>query len=130
MPVFTGYLIDTDILIDLLRGKQGAHSFLASLGAPWNISQVSAMELIVGARDKKETAMIDRFLANCTVIPFGASAGETAYALLRDYAKSNGLQVFDSLIAATAIEMGLILASKNRKHFVAINGLTLEVPEY
>ena len=75
-------------------------------------------------------ALIDQFLANCTIIPLRASTGAAAYELLKNYAKSNGLQVFDSLIAATAIGEGLILASRNRKHFAMIEGLTLEVPEY
>ena len=89
-----------------------------------------AMELIVGARDKREMAMIDQFLASCTVVPLRASTGATAYELLKHYAKSNGLQVFDSLVAATAIVEGFTLASRNRKHFAMIDRLTLEVPEY
>jgi len=53
-----------------------------------------------------------------------------AYELLKRYAKSDGLRTFDALIAATAIEAGLTLVSKNRKHFQMINGLNLEVPDY
>ena len=130
MPASIGYLIDTDILIDLLRGKQGARRLLTSRLAPWAVSQVTALELIVGARDKREMALIDQFLTNCTIIPLRGSTGLTAYELLKNYAKSNGLQVFDSLIAATAIGEGLTLASRNRKHFAMIDQLTLEVPEY
>ena len=75
-------------------------------------------------------AVIDQFLSNCKIIPLRASTGLAAYDLLKNYAKSNGLQVFDSLIAATAIGEGLTLASRNRKHFAMIDRLTLEVPEY
>ena len=53
-----------------------------------------------------------------------------AYELLKRYAKSDGLRTFDALIAATAIEAGLTLVSKNRKHFQMISGLNLEVPDY
>jgi predicted nucleic acid-binding protein len=38
--------------------------------------------------------------------------------------------MLDSLIAATALEEGLTLASKNRKHFHMIGDLKLEVPNY
>lgn len=62
--------------------------------------------------------------------PLRDSTGQRAYQLLKLYAKSHGLHVFDSLIAATAMEEGLTLVTKNRKHFSAIAGLRLEIPGY
>ena len=56
--------------------------------------------------------------------------GTRAYKLLKAYAKSHGLHVFDSLIAATAMEAGLTLIKLNRKHYRMIGGLKLQVPEY
>jgi predicted nucleic acid-binding protein len=53
-----------------------------------------------------------------------------AYELLKRYAKSDGLRTFDALIAATAIQAGLTLVSRNRKHFQMISGLNFEVPDY
>jgi predicted nucleic acid-binding protein len=53
-----------------------------------------------------------------------------AYDLLKTHAKSNGLRTFDSLIAATALESGLTLVTRNRKHFGMIDGIRLQVPEY
>ena len=47
------YLIDSDVLIDISRGKQAAGEYVDALTKGWAISQVSA--LIVGARDKRET---------------------------------------------------------------------------
>jgi predicted nucleic acid-binding protein len=49
---------------------------------------------------------------------------------MKTYARSHGLRTFDSLIAATALEEGLTLATKNRKHFHMIGGLKLDVPDY
>jgi predicted nucleic acid-binding protein len=40
------------------------------------------------------------------------------------------LDTLDALIAATALEEGLTLATKNRKHFQMIGHLKLEVPDY
>jgi predicted nucleic acid-binding protein len=40
------------------------------------------------------------------------------------------LHVFDSLVAATAIEEGLTLVTRNRRHFGMIEGLSLLVPQY
>jgi len=96
----------------------------------WAISQVSSLELIVGTRDKRDLANIDAFLSAYVVVPLRTSIGKTAYELLKQHAKSHGLHVFDSLVAATAIEEGLTLVTKNRRHFDVIKGLSLEVPGY
>jgi len=124
------FLIDSNILIDVSRGKRAAICYVDELGDSWAISQLTAMELIVGARDKREVETIDAFLSPYAVVPLNETIGTRAYELLRSYAKSHGLHVFDSLIAATAIETGLTLVTLNRKHYQMIGGLRLLVPEY
>jgi predicted nucleic acid-binding protein len=57
------YLIDSDVLIDISRANQAARECVDALTEGWAISQVSALELIVGARDKRELANIDTFLS-------------------------------------------------------------------
>jgi len=68
------------------------------------ISIVIAQELIVGARDKRDLNAIDSLVSTYPVIHIDAAIGQRAYALLKLYAKSDGLRTFDSLIAASAIE--------------------------
>jgi predicted nucleic acid-binding protein len=106
------YLIDSDVLIDISRGKPAAREYLDALPEGWAISQISALELIVGARDNRDLAVIDAFLSAYLIVPLRDSAGSRAYELLKRYAKSNGLHVFDSLVAATAIEESLTLVSR------------------
>jgi predicted nucleic acid-binding protein len=124
------FLIDSNVLIDVSRGNAAAIKYVDALPEPWSISQVTAMELIVGARDKRELTTIDSFLALYQVVPLSESIGAGAYRLLKTYAKSHGLHLFDSLIAATAIEKELTLVTLNRKHYQMIEGLVLEVPDY
>ncbi len=124
------YLIDSDVLIDISRGKQAAREYVDALAEGWAISQVSALELVVGARDKRDLADIDAFLSGYVIVPLRDSIGRRAYELLKLYAKPHGLHVFDSLVAATAMEEGLTLVTRNRKHFGAIEGLSLEIPGY
>jgi len=69
-------------------------------------------------------------LAQYPVVPLSESIGAEAYRLLKTYAKSHGLHVFDSLIAATAIEKAFTRVTLNRKHYQMIEGLLLEVPDY
>ena len=123
------FLIDTDVMIDVSRANAGAASLIDSLTDP-AISIVTAQELIVGARDKRDLTVIDSFISFFPVIHIDASIGQLAYDLLKRYAKSDGLRTFDSLIAATAIVRDLELVSRNRKHFAIIDGLRLLSPQY
>jgi predicted nucleic acid-binding protein len=124
------YLVDTDVLIDVSRSNDAAIDFLDQLGDSWSISIITALELIVGARNKKEVAQIDQLVAAYSAIPLTAEIGNSSYDLLRQFAKSHGLRVFDSLIAATAIDEDLTLVTKNKRHFQMISTLKLEVPSY
>ncbi len=45
------YLIDREVLIDISRGDAEARNFIDALPEGWEISQVSVLELIAGARD-------------------------------------------------------------------------------
>ena len=98
------FWIDSNVLIDVSRGNAGAIKYVDRLAESWALSQVTPMELIVGARDKRDLATIDGFLSLYPVVPLSDSIGTGAYRLLKTYAKSHGLHVFDSLVAATAME--------------------------
>jgi hypothetical protein len=124
------YLIDSDVLIDISQGIEAAREYVDALTEEWGIAQVSALELIVGARDQRELATIDAFLSASAIIPMRESTGKRAYELLKLYAKSHGLHVFDSRVAATAMEEGLILVTRNQRHFGVIEGLVLAIPTY
>jgi len=50
--------------------------------------------------------------------------------LMKTHAKSAGLRTLDAVIASTALEEDLTLATKNRKHFQMIRELKLDVPNY
>ena len=124
------YLLDSDVLIDISRNRPEAIDYVDTLPDPWMISQVTAMELLVGARDKREVGYLDAFLSSYPIVPLSASIGERAYRLLKGYAKSHGLHVFDSLVAATALEQGLTLVTKNQRHFAMISQLMMQAPGY
>jgi len=122
-------LIDTDVMIDLSRENAVAAGYLDALSDP-AISIITAQELIVGARDKRDLYAIDSLVSTYRVIHIDAAIGQRAYELLKRYAKSDGLRTFDSLIAATAIEQNCTLVSRNRKHYAMIEGLRFDAPQY
>lgn len=124
------YLVDTDVLIDLTRNNRGAIEFIDSLQNNWLISAITGLELMAGARNQRETAEIDIIVSIYAAIPPTDAIARRAYHLLKTYARAHGLRTLDSLIAATAMEDGLTLATRNKKHFHIIEGLRLHVPEY
>ena len=122
-------LIDTDVMVDLSRENAAAAGYLDALSDP-AISIITAQELIVGARDKRNLYAIDLLVLSYRVIHIDATIGQRAYELLKRYAKSDGLRTFDSMIAATVIEQNCTLVSRNRKHFAMVEGLRFEEPRY
>jgi hypothetical protein len=124
------YLIDTDVMIDVSRRNAAAATYLDFLD-DITISIVTAHELIVGARNQRDADGIDGLIESYPLhADLDSRITGRAYQLLKRHAKSDGLRTFDALIAATAIEDGFTLISKNRKHFEIVGDLKLEVPSY
>lgn len=119
-------LVDTDVLIWVTRKNPHASKFLDTFD-DIAISDVTYMELIQGAKNKREAQAIDKTLKNMAVsrLPINDSISERAVALVRRYFHSHSMQLADALIAATALEYGLALATGNAKHFEVVDGLQL-----
>jgi predicted nucleic acid-binding protein len=124
------YLVDSDVMVDLTRGSSGAADYLDGLVDAWSLSAITCLELLAGARTQRETADLDLVLRGYRAISPNEHIARRAYSLMKAYARSHGLHTLDALIAATAIEEGLTLVSRNRKHFQMITDLSLEVPSY
>jgi len=73
---------------------------------------------------------LDILISAYDQIPPNEEIARRAYALIRTFARSHGLHALDAVIAATAIENGFTLVSKNGRHFQMISALKLEVPSY
>jgi len=123
-------LIDTDILVDAARALPEAMAFLTKQQAAgaMRISIISAMELVAGCRNAKELTEVQQFLQQVAVLPVSTSASQDAYHLMESFFLSHGLLIPDALIAATALEHGLRLYTKNVRHFQMIPALTVVRP--
>lgn len=119
-------LVDTDVLIWVTRKNSHACDFLDTFDEI-AISDVTYMELIQGAKNKREAQAIDRSLKNMGVsrLPINDNISERAVNLVRRYFHSHSMQLADALIAATALEYGLALATGNAKHFEVVEDLHL-----
>jgi predicted nucleic acid-binding protein len=118
-------IFDTDVLIWALRGNE--HAALAIDAATDRaISVVSLMELLQGARSKQEARQIRQSLRSLgfLVLPLSEAVGAGAVAIVERHALSDGVQVADALIAATALEVRLPLCTGNARHFRSIAALS------
>lgn len=123
------HVVDTDILIDVSKGNQESVEFLDGL-SDIKIFVISAMELVIGARNKKEIAAIDKFLSVYENVNVNEDISAKALELIKQHSLSDSLSIPDAIIASTALNKGLTLATKNTKHFKAVKGIKLKVPSY
>jgi hypothetical protein len=120
-------IFDTDVLIWCLRGYARAAKVIESAESR-AISVVSYMELIQGARDRRELALIRSFLKDVgfQTLPLTEGIGHRAAIYMEEYALKSALGVADALVAATAVEAHEPLCSGNAKHFRSITELDLK----
>jgi predicted nucleic acid-binding protein len=113
-------LVDTDILIEVARGRNervaSRWTELRLSGGPVLYSPVTAAEIWAGARPD-EHAMLNRIFDALTCADAGDEIGRRAGAYLRQYRGSHGFEVPDAVIAATAALAPARLWTRNRKHY-------------
>lgn len=120
-------LLDTDILIEFSRGNQTAAQRIAEWeknGAVF-ASDITWMEMMVGARNKQDLQAIEHCLQRFYRLPVTEAISTKAVDLIRQYRLSHGLLIADALIAATALIHQGKLATYNQRDFHYIDGLTL-----
>jgi predicted nucleic acid-binding protein len=125
----TGVLLDSDVIIDVLRGRAETVAELgrlAATGIPTYTCAVSVAEIFVGVRPGEETRT-EAFFEARGDITLDAATGRRAGTYLSRYAASHGLEIADALIAAAAATAGLPLWTKNTRHY-PMDGLRLYGP--
>jgi predicted nucleic acid-binding protein len=112
-------LIDTDVLIEILRGNQRVFSFAAQLQQEKKglfYSPVTKAEIVHGMRTGEEDAINALFPAmECVVID--DTMGKQAGLYLARFYRSHNLQIGDAFIAATAKVSKMSLLTNKRKHY-------------
>lgn len=116
-------LVDSSVVIDVLRGEPAAISYFEKLRARPCLSVITVAEIRAGERGDKERGVIDMVFANATLLPVDRSIAEAAGALMKRFSKSHRLDTADAVIAATAQHHGLELVTLNLKHFPMFPGL-------
>jgi predicted nucleic acid-binding protein len=121
-------LIDSDILIDNLRGYEPARAYLKPFetgSKTGSISILTVTELASGQMTGiDEEARVRRLLSVFEVIDFDFEIAWHAGEIRRKYRT----RIADAVIAATAIDSNLKLVTRNLSHFEPIQELNVEAP--
>ena len=113
-------LLDTDVLIDFLRGQTEAVSLVAASSERLMVSSVGVAELYAGVRggpDGAEQAALESLLSLFRVVPVSDDIARLGGLYKRDYGRSHGVGLADGIIAATATTEEAELMTLNVKHY-------------
>ena len=123
-------LLDTNIVIDYLNGKEPVASKVIDRIGSIAISTIVVAELDYGAKasvnSSRNLQNLYRFLDLVRIIPFDLASAkmlDTVKSALRKIGKPTGK--IDAMIAAVALTHRAELITGNTKHFQTIAGLRL-----
>jgi tRNA(fMet)-specific endonuclease VapC len=126
-------LLDTNIIVAFLKGNPVV---VEKVGQYINehetltVSIISYYEILRGLKSvgsKKKLQAFERFISDCEVKELGRSVAERAADIYVEL-KPRGelIEDADILVAATAMDKGLVVVTDNEKHFRRIKGLEVE----
>lgn len=129
----TGFMLDTNICIELLRGKAERVAVRMQDHAidAIAISSITLGELQYGvaksSRPAHHETLLVQFCAPLAILPFDDRAAET-YGHVRSELERAGTPIgpLDTLIAAHTLAAGLALVTNNEREFERVSGLRIE----
>ena len=116
-------LVDTDVLIDFLRGSDKAISFIQKFSSQIILSPIVVAELYAGVKGANELSILDNFVSHFRVAPITKDIARAGGLYKRDFGKSNGVGLADAILAATVEKEKAELKTLNVKHYPMIRGL-------
>ena len=116
-------LVDTDVLIDFLRGYGPAVSFVDDHSDLVVVSAIVVAELYAGAKGDAEQTVLKNLLSMFRVVPISGEIARLGGLYRRDYGPSHGTGLSDALVAATAFLEGAELKTLNVKHYPMFEGI-------
>ena len=116
-------IVDTDVIIDCLRGRDEAVAFISARRSQIILSAITIAELYAGVKGAAEERILETLLSRLPVVPVTADIAKAGGLMKRDYGKSHGVGIVDAVLAATAQAENAELATLNVKHYPMMHGL-------
>lgn len=112
-------LIDTDVMVDFLRGLVGAVEFISTHADNVHFSAVTLTDLYAGIRDVREKRELDALLRCFPVIDVTAEVAQLAGGYRQHF--GHDITFVEAVIAATAKYYGYRLVTLKRERFPMLN---------
>ncbi|GHT61432.1 PIN domain nuclease [Bacteroidia bacterium] len=123
--------LDTSVLIDYYRKKDKSKSLFFKLTKEYSVFAVSAVteyELYVG-NSQEQNFFWNDFFSRIIVLPFDTKVVKQAVEIYKQLKlQSKLIDIPDIMIAGTALQNNMPLATLNKKHFERISGLQIITP--
>lgn len=119
----TPVLVDTDVLVDFLRGVEEAVAFVHACQDRTILSAIVVAELYAGAKGDEELATLDAFVSLFRVVPVTAEIARRAGLYKREYHGSHAIGLADAVLAAMRDSERAELKTLNIKHYPMFKGL-------
>lgn len=122
-------LLDTNILIDILRGYDPAVQWMQShpdlvLGIP----SLVRMEIVLGTNDKPGQERMIKLLSPYPVVLISEADSQWAMHQFEQFHLSNQIEIIDCFIAATSVRLRVPLYTRNLKDMRVFPDLHLISP--
>jgi predicted nucleic acid-binding protein len=116
-------LIDTDVMIDFLRGYPDAIDLIRKSLDHVVLSSIVVAELYAGVRGHDEQTKLNNLIALFRVVPVSDQIARMAGLYKRDYGTSHGVGLADAILAGTATVENATLKTLNVNHYPMIEDL-------
>lgn len=116
-------LVDTDVMVDFLRGKSKAVALVQELSAWIILPGIVVAELYAGVKGDEELRRLDSLISLFRVVPLSLEHARAGGLYKKHYATSHGVGLADAIIAATAEAENADLKTLSTKHYPMIKGL-------
>jgi len=123
MIVSEKVFVDTDVIIDCMRGREEAVAFIKAIKSRIILSAMTIAELYAGIKGAEEERALETFLSLRLIVPVTTEIAKAAGLLKRDFGKSHGVGIADAILAATAQAKNAELATLNIRHYPMLPGL-------
>ena len=120
-------LLDTDVLVDFLRGHNKAVAFVNAYSNWIILPSIVIAELYAGIKGEDEQVALDKFVSLFRVIPVNTEIAKTGGLYKRKFNRSHGVGLADAIIAASVEAENAELKTLNIRHYPMMKGL---VPAY
>jgi len=118
------YLIDTDVLIEYLRGSDRAAEYLETLEGDLILSAISVAELYSGVKGSDEMDALDQFMLAFQVASIDDRLAKEGGLMRKKYHLNHGVGLAEALIAATAFDKGAKLITFNDRHYPMVQNVS------